>query len=204
MVGERQETMRNRILMIPALLLLLGGAAAAESLWSPEPVAARPVSMFADRKAGKVGDLITILVVESASASQQAATNVQKKEDTRVAPGIGPILSAIPGLGFSANGSSQAQGSTSRTSTLAARLTVSVKEVRPNGDLVVEGTREVVANNDKQTLKVSGVVRQADVAPDNTVLSTYVADARIELTGKGPIAERQKPGVITRVFRFLF
>jgi flagellar L-ring protein precursor FlgH len=196
--------MRYRILTIPALLALLCGTAVAESLWSPEPAPARPVSMFSDMKARRAGDLITILVVESASATQQAATNVQKKESNSAGPGVGPILKAIPGLAFSGSSASQAQGATSRTSTLAARLTVTVKEVRPNGDLVVEGTREVVANNDKQTLKISGVVRQADVAPDNTVLSTYVADAVIELTGKGPIAERQKPGIITRVFRFLF
>jgi len=160
--------------------------------------------MLADRKAMQPGDLLTILIVESSSASQQANTNVSKKSEVDVAPGVGPVLRAIPALGFDGKTGSSAQGSTSRTSTLAARLTVTVVKANPNGTLEFEGTRIVKANDDTQTMKVRGQVRRQDVAPDNTVLSTYVADATIEITGKGPIAEKQKPGVVTRIFRLLF
>lgn len=187
-----------------ALLLACGGAGA-QSLWNKgEKAKGAPTAMVADRRAMAVGDLLTILIVESSSASQQANTSVSKKAGVDVAPGIGPVLKALPQFGFDGKTSSSAQGSTSRTSTLAARLTAKVVQVNPNGTLVFEGIRSVKANDDVQTMKITGVVRRQDIAPDNTVLSTYVADAKIEVTGKGPIAEKQKPGIVTRVFRFLF
>jgi flagellar L-ring protein FlgH len=193
-----QTAMRYSI-VAGILLLAACGNGRAESLWKTE----KP-SILADRKAAKVGDLVTILIVESSSASQQAATAVNGKSKVDAGPGKGPLLNLIPGLKFTGGTDSSSQGSTSRTSNLAARITARVIEVKPNGSLVIEGARDVKANNETQILKITGLVRPDDVAPDNTVQSTFIADAKIEYTGKGPIAERQKPGLVTRIFRLLF
>lgn len=197
--------MRIRYMVVPIALVVMCGSAPAQSLWNKsEKEKSASTTMVADRKAQAVGDLLTILIVESSSASQQANTSVSKKSSVDVAPGVGPFLRAIPQFGFDGSTGSTAQGSTSRTSTLAARLTAKVIQVNPNGTMVFEGTRSVQANDDTQMMKITGVVRRQDIAPDNTILSTYVAEAKIEITGKGPIAEKQKPGIVTRIFRFLF
>lgn len=186
---------------VAALVLIatLGGAVSAQSLWKADKA-----SFFADRKAAKVGDLVTIIIVENSSASQQASTAVNTSNKVNAGPGIGPLLHLIPGLKFSGGSDSKNAGSTSRTANLAARITAKVIEVKPNGTLVIEGIRDVRANNETQILKITGLVRPDDVAPDNTIQSTFVADAKIEYTGKGVIAERQKPGIVTRIFKLLF
>lgn len=184
-----------------AVVLAIGfaGAGRADSLWKAD----KP-SMFSDRKATKVGDLITIIIVENSTASQQANTDVSTSNKVSATPGAGPILHLIPGLQFNGGTTSKNAGSTSRTANLAARITAKVIEIKPNGDLVIEGSRDVKANDETQILKISGQVRPDDVAPDNTVQSTFVADAKIEYTGKGVLAERQKPGLVTRIFKLLF
>jgi flagellar L-ring protein precursor FlgH len=177
----------------------VGGGARADSLFKAD----KP-SIYTDRKAAKVGDLITIIIVENSSASQQANTAVSTSNKVSAGPGAGPILHLIPGLQFSGGTDTKNTGSTSRTANLAARITAKVTEIKPNGDLVIEGSRDVKANDETQILKISGQVRPDDVAPDNTVQSTFVADAKIEYTGKGVIAEKQKPGLVTRIFKLLF
>ena len=79
-----------------------------------------------------------------------------------------------------------------------------IVEVKPNGNMVLEGERNVLANHETQILKVRGMIRPDDVGPDNSVQSTYLADAKIEYTGKGALGERQKPGILSRIFRQLF
>jgi flagellar L-ring protein precursor FlgH len=185
-----------------ALTLALGAvapAAHADSLWKPQSS-----SLFTDQKARKVGDLVTILIVENTTANQSASTSVSKKEQTDVAKGTGPILSLLPKLGFSASGSSAAQGSTTRSSTFTSRMSAKVVAVEPNGNLVIEGSRFIGTNKDTQALKISGTIRPKDIKPDNTVQSSLIADAKLDITGKGPITERQKPGIISRLFRFIF
>lgn len=181
------------------LAMSAGGGSLADSLWKAD----KP-SMLADRKGAKVGDLVTIIIVETSSASQQANTAVSTSNKVNAGPGVGPLLNFIPGLKFTGGTDSKNQGSTSRTANLAARITAKIIEIKPNGDLVIEGTRDVKANDETQILKISGQVRPDDVAPDNTIQSTFIADAKIEYTGKGVLAERQKPGLVTRIFRLLF
>lgn len=199
--------MRLKILTIALITLYLSVPAGAQSLWksaaSPAPTAGSG-SLFTDKKAHQVGDLITILVVESSSASQKADTTVTKKSSVDVKPGVGPLLNKIPALGFGGNTSSVANGTTSRSSNLTAQITATVTEVKPNGVLVITGDRNVTANTETQTLRITGTVRPEDITPENTVLSTAVADAKIAYSGKGSIAERQKPGIITRIFKLLF
>jgi flagellar L-ring protein precursor FlgH len=193
--------MKTKWIIGVTLLAVIGsGAAHADSLWK----ASSQASLFTDKKARKVGDLITIVINETATSSQQANTSVSKKADNKVGPGVGPILKLIPALGFGGDSSHAAQGSTSRSTNLTARISAKVIEVKPNGNLVIEGTRNITTSNDTQIMKLTGLVRQEDVQPDNTALSSAIADAKIDYTGKGPISEKQKPGFITRVLKSLF
>ena len=200
--AARRTATRRRLLRIGGLVgfgLLVLGACRGDSLWK-----AGSKSLVSDKRALKVGDLVTLLIVETSSATQRADTQVSNKAKIAVGPGIGPVLRAIPGLGFNGSTDTTAQGSTSRAATLAARMTVRVVEVKPNGNMVLEGERNVLANHETQILKVRGMIRPDDVGPDNSVQSTYLADAKIEYTGKGALGERQKPGILSRIFRQLF
>src|SRR5690606_40090483 len=91
--------------------------------------------------------------------------------------------------------SALARGSRTRGGSLNARMTAQVVDVLPNGNLLIEGRQTIIVNEEEQISVVSGIVRPQDIAPDNTVLSTFIADATITYSGTGPIAEKQKPGL---------
>ena len=90
------------------------------------------------------------------------------------------------------------QGTTSRNETVTAKVSARIIQVLPNSNLVVRGSQEILVNNEKQYITIQGVVRPADIATDNTVLSTYLADARIEYTGQGDLTAKQRQGWLTR------
>ena len=186
-----------------ALIILLGavvGSAWAESLW----VGTKASSVYADKRAAKVGDIVTIIIVESALSTQQASTNTKKESELEAGPGVGPLLESIPLFGYSGGDSMKASGSTTRTSKFVARMTALVTKVQPNGNLEIEGTRFIQTNKEKEEIKLSGIIRPQDIAPDNTIYSTYLADAKITYVGSGPIGSRQKEGLISKIFKILF
>lgn len=98
----------------------------------------------------------------------------------------------------------KAQGSLSNTNTMNAKLTVTVTDVSPNGNLIVSGSQSIKQNGEEQKITVTGTVRPEDISADNSVLSTYVADAQLRLDGHGPIARKQRQGVFSQIFNFLF
>jgi flagellar L-ring protein precursor FlgH len=172
------------------------------------------VSLFSDDKAHRVGDILTIVINENATAASQAATKNSKNENLSYGPGTGPTainlgpihfgLGNIPAFGLGGTIGSTASGSTSRSDNLSAQIEVVVKQILPNGNLVVEGTRQVGMNAETQTITLTGVVRPEDIAGNNTVQSPQVADAEIKYGGKGPVGDKQHDGLISRVFKFLF
>lgn len=183
------------------LILLWVEAAGATSLWAQ---AREPVNLFADRRASREGDLLTIIIVERTQATQNASTKTGKGAEVGVGPGLGALSDLLPYLKAEGGDEYNASGTTVRGGSLSARLTVVVKEVLPNGILVVEGRQEIVVNGEKQKIVVSGLVRPEDITAENTVLSTYVADARITYQGEGPLGAKQEPGILTRIFNWLF
>lgn len=191
--------MRSVLAITVMLAIALSVPAAAESLWTD-----KSKSFVADRKARQVGDILTIIVAESATSSNKASTDVSKKNNLSTNPGIGPLLQSIPAFGYSGSEGSSASGSTSRTSNFITKMTVSVTKVMPNGNLEIQGTRDVQTNKETQRITLTGTVRQDDIASDNTILSTYVADAKIVHLGSGPIGSRMKEGLITKIFKILF
>ncbi|MDR1920232.1 MAG: flagellar basal body L-ring protein FlgH [Candidatus Adiutrix sp.] len=174
------------------------------------------LDMFSDLKARQVGDIITINIVETSKASKTAntatsrsnAVNAQTNallgyENPANLPGIGNLFDKLnfrSAVGIDANYDSNfaGKGSTSRNENMTAKMSARVIQVLPNGNLVIRGSQEIMVNNEKQYITVQGVVRQADVSADNTVLSTYLADARIDYTGQGDLSRKQREGWLSR------
>jgi flagellar L-ring protein precursor FlgH len=182
------------------LIGIAAGSVCGESLW----VSDKAESSYADKRAVKVGDILTVIIVESAVSTQQASTDTKKDSSLGVGPGVGPLLQEIPRFEYGGGDSSKASGSTTRSMKFMTRMTVTVTALEPNGNLVVEGSRLVQTNKEKEEIKLKGTVRPQDVGVDNTILSTCIADASITHVGSGPIGARQKEGIISKIFRILF
>jgi len=165
------------------------------------------VSLFTDIKANQVGDVLTVLIYEQRSATQRVNTKTEKttKGSTQGGPGIG-TLSFLPLFGFDADAklTHDGKGENTRNGSLRAKMTVTVVGVKPNGDLIIEGSRTVGVSNDKEVLTLSGVVRQKDVTTANTIDSYLIADAQISYTGKGAAETGARPGLMTRLINWLF
>lgn len=163
-------------------------------------------SLAADRKASRVGDLVTIQVLANNSASN-TVTQGSKKHT-----GLDGSISAVTGSagqtfersgGLSASGVYDGQGTNARANRMAAELSASVTEVMPNGDLVVAGWQALNISGERINIRVSGRVRTEDINADNAILSSRLADAKIEYDGKGFASRSAKPGIIQRVFGWL-
>jgi len=188
-----------------ALLLAAAGARAgddAQSLFDENTYQA----LVAENKAHRVGDVLTVIVQESATAL--SSTDLRAQKD--FSAGAHLQLTAIPNRSpepHAATGgtttASDGSGSTQRTGRLLAQVSVRVTGVNPNGDLQVPGRQSMKINGEEQSITLSGVVRQQDVAADDTVASNRIADARIQFDGEGFVTDQGKPGWIARLFNFL-
>lgn len=185
--------------LIPLALLTLS-AGYADSLYTPT---SGFKTLFADRKAVAVGDVLHILVTETAQASQTVNNSTSSSTQADLGPGLGK-LSFLPLLKYQGGISAESKGSASRSETLTARVAVTVVGISPTGNLLVEGCRQVVVNNDHQTIKLCGEVRPEDVTAENTVPSYKVANAAISYTGTDPLRPGKKVGIITRLLHWVF
>jgi len=178
------------------------------SLWQGEG------GLVADHKARGVGDTLTILIVESASASKQASTDTKRSssisagvpnflglEKSRTVTGWADLANLINASTANSFGGS---GSTSRKESLTATISAKVLSVLPNGNLKVEGRRNVRVNGEDQIIKVEGTVRPRDISTDNTITSTLIADARITYAGKGIVSDQQEQGWLMRFINMVW
>lgn len=178
----------------------------ANSLWRESP------SYYEDVKARRLNDLVTIKVIENISGSGTADTKAGRKStlDASISDLFGFPLTMNttnlygPGKNFSptVNGSMQddfkGSGATTRNGKLVGTITAKVVEVLPNGNLMLESRKELVINNEKQILILKGMARPDDIAIDNTIVSSRVADAEVYFVGDGIIQDKQKPGWLVR------
>jgi len=185
--------MKTRSCLTLLALLLVTGVA--DSIAADEPAATR--SLFSDRRAQGQGDILTVLISEVASVSAAAQTRTTKGESAsaNLLQRDGEIQLAQAGFDSKFAGGGQIE----RSGTLLARLSVRIDTVDANGNFLVSGEQLIVINNEKQRIRVSGVVRPDDIAGDNTVPSWRVSGANIELVGKGILAQKQSPGILTRL-----
>ncbi len=164
-------------------------------------------SLFADHKSYTVGDIITVIITEKSSASTSANSSTAKdfSHGFSTQPGTGPLkFIPISSLSTSAKNSSSGNGKTSRDGSLNAKMTAKIIKVENNGNLRIKGEKVVNINGEKEITTLEGIVRSQDIFSNNTVYSYNIADAKISYTGKGPIHDASKVGLITRLFNYLF
>ena len=195
----------NRLRLAAAIVLaatFLPRAALPQSLWRTDS----SHSMFADKRATTVGDIITIIVSEASSASKNNSTVTEKKSGLNAAissfiyPGFLAHNGAMPSMNYSSDLTHNGSGAVSDSETVVAKIAVRIMDVLPNGNLVVEGKRETAFSGEHQTIVLRGLVRPDDIDSDNTVRSFNVADASIQIIGKGAVSDTQNKGWFTRIW----
>ncbi|WP_439653921.1 flagellar basal body L-ring protein FlgH [Selenomonas ruminis] len=175
-------------------------AASAQSLWSDN---GSSYNVFADRKARQVGDILTIVISESTSLSATKASSNSKSGNVSLSAGVG-IFDFLKAASASGSDSFKANGSATSKNTTSGNVTVTVVDVQPNGNMTVEGTQSIWQNRNEHKITFRGVCRQDDVSANNTIMSTKIADATVKFDGKGPLNSKQRQGILTQVFNFLF
>jgi len=177
--------------------------------------AGHEMTLFEDIRARRVGDIITIVLSERMNASKDASTNTSKDTSMEMENptllGFQPSFDIPLPFGRSlrdrnlalsmAGGSSFAgAGDTSQSNSLSGNVTVTVSEVLPNGNLVVRGQKRLTINQGDEYVQVYGIVRPADINPDNTIMSSKVADAKFSYVGEGTLANANSQGWLARFF----
>lgn len=163
-------------------------------------------------RASRIGDMVTIVIEEETQGKKSAETKAERKGSQKMGiTGLFGLVSKLTAwLGGMdpenmVNGSSETKhdgkGETKRSGSLEAKITARVMKVLRNGDLQIRGQKNIKVNGEEQVLSIEGYVRPYDIASDNTVKSTMLADARINLNGFGVVADQQKPGWLQRIFQ---
>lgn len=182
-----------------AAFIFGSGAVEAKSLWVDNGT----MSLYADKKARNVGDILTIVINESTTQTATKARTNSKSGSLSVGTGTG-IFDFIRAFSASGGDNFQADGSATDTSRFSGQITVTVIEVLPNDNMIVEGVQSIWQNRDEHKITLRGTVRRDDVTMNNTVPSTKVADASIRFDGKGPLNAKQRQGILTQLFNFMF
>jgi flagellar L-ring protein precursor FlgH len=164
------------------------------------------LSLFADQKARHVGDILTIQLVERTQASATSSTNASKGSSVSVpAPTLFGAPATIGGRTLDselgAESEFEGSGNSTQSNRLDGNVTVTVAERLPNGYLVVRGQKWIRINQANEHIQIQGIVRPADIGPDNTISSARVADAQIAYRGRGSLAQANAQGWLTRFFQ---
>ena len=173
----------------------------ARSLWSDD--GGTSYGIFADRKARNVGDIVTIVISESTTTSSAKSNSNSKSGNTSLSAGVG-IFDFLKAASAGGSDSFKAQGAATDTNRVAGNVTVTVTEVQPNGNMVLEGTQSIWQNRDEHKITFRGVCRADDITVNNTIPSTKIADATVRFDGKGPLNAKQRQGILTQIFNILF
>lgn len=168
--------------------------------------AANAATLFEDFKARRVGDILAVVLSERTNARKSANTTTAKDSSVSltdpilggrpVTSGGTPILNTEIEMQRAFDGS----GDAAQSNQLEGSITVTVAEVLPNGNLVIQGEKWVQINQGKEYIRLRGIVRPVDIRADNTVLSTQVGDAQVAYGGTGAVAQANSPGWLTRFF----
>ena len=204
--------MGNKVEHIPERPVFPAYQPAEGSLWSDNGAA----SLYVDMRARRVGDTVTVDIVENTSSSMDANTKASRTSsvDAGISQMVGGMRlleekydklnrdkdGALNNTMFKAQMENKfdGKGTSDRSGQVTASIGAVVTEVLPNGNLVIYGRREMKVNNEIQFIALSGIIRPQDIDTDNRVKSTFIADARIEYTGKGVLADKQRPGWFVR------
>ena len=164
------------------------------------------VSLFSDQKASRVGDAITIVVIEFSQASNNAQTTTGRSSDIGFNAGGNIAGSELPGtdVSFGVTNDFRGSGSTKTSGMMRTKISATIDSVLENGNLLIKGSRKIVINGEEQTIFIRGIVRTTDIDPNNSVLSYNISEAEIRIEGSGRISDSQSPGWLTKLFHWLF
>jgi flagellar L-ring protein precursor FlgH len=201
----------NPLLALVALASVGASCASAESLWPAAGSVER--GMFADRKAAAKGDILTIVIAESAVAQTTQTKKADRKSSLNDAverflfsaatSGLGTHKGQVPATSIAGASSYSGGGAVNNSQSVSSRAAVLVTDVLPNGNLVIEGVRVVTFSGETQYVVLHGLVRTDDISPNNTILSTNIADARVEFHSEGTLTEAQKRGWLSKLYERL-
>lgn len=168
-------------------------------------VSAGYAALHEGNRARRVGDPVTILLVESTTASKAVSSKSQKSGGASITPpSAGPLSFLNPdALKASSSSTFNGQGNAAQTSSLASTLSVTIAEVRPNGTALVKGEKQMLLSQGDEWVRFSGIVRLADIDQENAILSSRVADARIEYSGKGVLQRASRQGWLGKFFNMI-
>ncbi|HEX8366470.1 MAG TPA: flagellar basal body L-ring protein FlgH [Allosphingosinicella sp.] len=158
------------------------------------------------QRAAQVGDVLTVVLTERTVAQASAGTTTQRDGSIGLLPPITGLLSKLFGASdATAGGNSQfgGTGQTTQSNQLSGEISVTVQEVFPNGTMLVQGEKHVRLNRGNEFIQVAGLVRPADILPDNRIASSRLADARITYSGRGEIARAARQGWLQRFFNIV-
>ncbi len=168
------------------------------------------LSLFEDTRARRIGDILTIVLVENTNASKSASTSTERSNDIELgATSVFGTLPSVEGrnplsVGVGTSHEFSGTGDSSQSNQLSGNITVSVSEVLSNGYLVVKGEKMLTLNQGTEFVRLSGIIRPSDIRADNTVLSTQIADAKISYHGEGALAEANQQGWLSRFFMMIW
>lgn len=197
--------MIRRFTVFLVFVILLGmSAAVADSIWNKD--AASP---YGTDKVYKVGDIVNIIILESATAQNKAGTKADIKDDlgvkfTNTIQSLSPFVGSSNQAGGQFYNKYKGLGQTTRSSSVQARIAAWVADVLPNGNLSVKGKHRVTVNDEVQEITITGIVRPKDISGMNTVYSYQIANADVILQGTGDVASIASPGIFTRILNWLF
>ena len=192
----------SKLILATTLAALLPAISQAQSLWHDD--VAKP--MYADKRASNVGDIITIIVQENTTANKNNETKTERSSSLSSAvssflmPGLSVSPTSLPAIAYNSDHKHDGSGAINNSESIIAHIAVKVIDVLPNKNLVIEGKRETAFSGERQTITLHGVVRAEDVTVNNTVLSYNVADATIQIVGKGTVSDSTKKGWFNRIW----
>lgn len=179
----------------------------ADSLWKDD---AAPTSMFADKKAHRVGDIVTVVIMENNGASRNNNTTTSRTSGvdasissflySPTASGMLTKNGQLPAMSLTGKNTFNGGGQIANQETINAQIAVKVIDLLPNGNLVVEGRRQTAFAGEKQEAVLRGTVRADDVTSTNTVFSYNIADASIQYISHGAVSDSQNKGWFTKVW----
>ncbi len=197
---------KNTLALLASLAALLPVTSQSQSLWKDDVSR----SMFADVIANQVGDIINIIIQEQNSNRQQANTTTERESSINAsiqsflyAPGASGLLTKggqLPAMSMGGNNEFRGGGQVSNSKTMNARIAVTIVEVLPGGQLVIEGRKYTEFSNEKQEIILRGVIRQEDITGGNTVFSYNVANASIQVISKGTLSQPQRKGWFSKTW----
>ena len=161
-------------------------------------------ALYNGNRASRVGDLVTVVLLERTQTSKSASSNTKRDGGFSLTPpSTGPFSFNPNVLNSSGNSSFKGQGDASQTNTFRGDITVTIAEVRPNGTAFVRGEKIMELSQGEEWIQLSGIIRLADIDPNNAIASPRIADARITYAGKGAVQRASREGWLSKFFNFV-